>query len=129
MKLKDDFYFIKQTEYTDKGVNYTVALNASHFIYAAHFPGNPVTPGACLTQMAKELTEELIQAPLFLKVVKNIKFTQVINPLLYPEVNFALVVAQENEHVFKINVGVACGNETFAKLSLLLNLLSKNKSG
>jgi 3-hydroxyacyl-[acyl-carrier-protein] dehydratase len=56
MRLINDFYSVKETQNVDGMMNFTVRLNANHFIYAAHFPENPVTPGVCITQIAKELT-------------------------------------------------------------------------
>jgi 3-hydroxyacyl-[acyl-carrier-protein] dehydratase len=118
MKLKDDFYRIAKTQRTENGVNFTIQFNADHFIYAAHFPGNPITPGVCITQVVKELTEELVQAPLFLKVVKNIKFTQVINPLQHTEVTFALSTPQSDGIGYKVSASVESSSAVFAKLSL-----------
>ena len=120
MKLKNDFYHIKEIQSTDNGANFTVQLNANHFIYAAHFPENPITPGVCLIQMVMELTEELVQAPLFLKVVKNVKFMQVLNPLLHAEVTFVLSVRQEDENHHKVSAHVDSGSNTFAKMILQL---------
>lgn len=119
MKLKNNFYSVSKMQHTDKGVIFTVRLNADHFIYAAHFPGNPITPGVCITQIVKELTEELVQKPLFLKVVKNLKFTQVINPLERPEVSFAISTPQEEVHGYKVSASVEFGSEIFAKMSLI----------
>ena len=119
MILINDFYSIKETQKIDGGVNFAVRLNADHFIYAAHFPENPITPGVCITQMVKELTEETVQTPLSLKVAKNIKFTQIINPLLYPEVTFALSIQQDDDkNGYKVNATVAKDNIIFTKLSL-----------
>ena len=120
MKLKNDFYSITKTQRTDKGVNFAVRFNADHFIYAAHFPGNPVTPGVCIAQIVKELTEELLQMSLFLMVAKNIKFTQVINPLQHPNVTFTLSIPQADEVGYKVSAVVESGSEVFAKLSLQL---------
>ena len=119
MKLKNDFYSVTKTQHTDNGVNFTVHLNADHFIYTAHFPGNPITPGVCITQIVKELTEELVQKPLFLKVVKNLKFTQVINPIQYPNVTFVISTPREDESGYKVSAIVECGSEVFAKMSLM----------
>ena len=119
MILKNDFYNIIERQNTDSGVHFIVHLNADHFIYAAHFPGNPITPGVCITQMVKELTEELVQAPLFLSVVKNIKFTQVINPLQHPKVTFMLSAPQKHEAGYKVTASVENKGEIFAKMSLL----------
>jgi len=118
MNLKNDFYQIKEIQHTDKGVNFTVCFNADHFIYLAHFPGNPITPGVCITQIVKELTEELLQTPLFLKIAKNIKFTQVINPLQYPEVSFLLSTLQETETGYRVIACVESNNDVFARLNL-----------
>ena len=118
MTLKNDFYNIVERQNTNSGVNYTVHLNAEHFIYAAHFPGNPITPGVCITQIVKELAEELTQFPLFLKIVKNIKFTQVINPLQHPEITFEITTPQEDETGYKVSASVTSGDDIFAKLSL-----------
>ena len=126
MKLKNDFYSIIQTSNTDNGVKYTIRLNANHFIYAAHFPGNPITPGVCITQIVKELTEELLQKPIFLKIVKNIKFTQVINPLQHPDVTFAISTPREDENGYRVSASVECGSDIFAKLSLIF-IQIKNK--
>jgi len=119
MTLKNDFYSVTKTHHTDKGVNFTIHLNADHFIYKAHFPGNPITPGVCITQIVKELTEELVQKSLFLKVVKNIKFTQIINPLQHPDVTFVVSTPREEENSYKVSASVEYGSEMFAKLSLM----------
>ena len=64
MKLKDNFYTIENaTHDADKHV-FGVLLNPNHAIYAAHFPGNPITPGACTLQMVGELAEEVVGKPL-----------------------------------------------------------------
>ena len=118
MNLKESFYQIKEIQHTDTSVFFTVCLNPSHFIYAAHFPGNPITPGVCITQIVKELTEELVQTPLFMKIVKNLKFTQVINPLQHPEVTFILSNPQKDETGYRVTASVESNGEVFAKMSL-----------
>ena len=118
MILKNEFYTIVERQNTDNDVNFTVQFNTEHFIYAAHFPGNPITPGVCIIQIVKELTEELLQKSLFLKIVKNIKFTQVINPLQHSKVAFVLNNPQEVENGYKISAIVKNNDVVFAKLSL-----------
>jgi 3-hydroxyacyl-[acyl-carrier-protein] dehydratase len=118
MKIKNDFYQIKEINHTDNGVVFSIRFNPEHYIYTAHFPGNPITPGVCITQIVKELTEELVQAPLFLKIAKNIKYTQIINPLLHPEVAFILSNPLEIENGYKVNASVESNGEVFARMSL-----------
>ena len=44
--------------------SFRLRLNPEHFIYQAHFPGEPVTPGVCILQIGKELLAELLQESL-----------------------------------------------------------------
>lgn len=80
MQLKDNLYTILEREGEMPQVNYQLKLNPSCFIYQAHFPGEPITPGVCIVQMGKELLEELLQTSLTLTKVKNVKFLSVLTP-------------------------------------------------
>ena len=79
MILKDCFYSLLETTSDAQG-NYVckVRLNASHEIYQAHFQGNPITPGACIVQMTKELSEEITTKRLQITQIKNLKFIKII---------------------------------------------------
>ena len=48
--------------------------------FKGHFPGEPVTPGVCILQIAQELLSEETELNLSLKKIKNAKFTAVIAP-------------------------------------------------
>jgi len=119
MKLIDDFFQIKGSCSTATGIDYTIALNPEHFIYRAHFPENPITPGVCIIQIVKELAEELLNCKLFLKKVNNVKFLNVINPLKNNEVIFSVSLFSEGDEAHKIGAVVSNENGQFAKLSLL----------
>ena len=58
MELKNSLYQITGKETNGTAVSYDLQLDASHVIYQAHFPGEPITPGVCIIQIAKELLEE-----------------------------------------------------------------------
>ena len=55
MVLIDNFYTVKSQNISAGKAEFRVKLNAENFIYQAHFPNNPITPGVCLIQMAVEL--------------------------------------------------------------------------
>jgi 3-hydroxyacyl-[acyl-carrier-protein] dehydratase len=82
-----------------------VKLNPEHEIFSGHFPGNPVTPGACMIQMVKELTEGILGYKLRMKQASNVKFMALINPQTHPVLELDLEVAVEDElHVRVKNV-------------------------
>lgn len=74
----------------DAAVCYNIQLDKSHFIYKAHFPGEPITPGVCLIQIAKELTETNRQQAYNIQTIKNVKFLAVVSPKQTPKVTYIL---------------------------------------
>ena len=58
MKLRDSLYTIVSEFKGDGRHDFNIKLDPEHFIYKAHFPGEPITPGVCIMQIAKELLEE-----------------------------------------------------------------------
>ena len=57
-----------------------VKLNPAHSIFQGHFPGEPVLPGVCMTQMVKELLEIYIKKQTRLIKASDIKFLSIITP-------------------------------------------------
>ena len=119
MQLKDSLFKITGLSETDNRLTYNIQLNPSHFVYQAHFPGNPVTPGVCIIQMIKELAMDRIQSILFLEKATKIKFLNVINPLENEHVNVELTITG-NDGTYRIDANVTSSDTTFSKLSLIL---------
>jgi 3-hydroxyacyl-[acyl-carrier-protein] dehydratase len=55
-------------------------VNFKHEIFAGHFPGQSVVPGACLLQLIKEVLEEALTSTLQLKKAGQLKFISMIVP-------------------------------------------------
>ena len=82
MKLNGDFFVIEGNLPQTEGMIYgfDVKLNPEHYIYKAHFPGHPITPGVCLLQMVAELASVAEKCALGVLAVKNAKYTGVVDP-------------------------------------------------
>lgn len=80
MILKDSLYTILGKNKTFGGASYEIQINPQHYIYAAHFPEEPVTPGVCILQIAQELLAMTVDKELSIRKIKNAKFTAVISP-------------------------------------------------
>lgn len=80
-----DLYTTEEITVTDNVQTAKVRLNADSTLFKGHFPNNPVTPGVCMLQIIKELTEQRVGASLFMKKASNVKFMAVINPEKNPE--------------------------------------------
>jgi len=117
--LKNEFYKIISRKSSEQETIVTVELNAAHFIYQAHFPGNPITPGVCILQMIKEITEILCNKNLVMSQAKNIKFVQIINPLAQPEVNFRITYKiSDDEQFVDVNAQAESNSAVFVKSAI-----------
>ncbi|HRW21900.1 MAG TPA: 3-hydroxylacyl-ACP dehydratase, partial [Bacteroidales bacterium] len=73
--LLEDFYTIIELDHQDKeNIKAIIGLNENHEIYNGHFPGSPVVPGVCLTQLIKEIVETIEKKELSLVYADHIKF-------------------------------------------------------
>ncbi|WP_333850655.1 3-hydroxyacyl-ACP dehydratase [Epilithonimonas sp.] len=115
--ILNDFYAVTSYEKTEKGFKANITLNKDHQIFNGHFPGNPVTPGVCMMQIVKDLTEEFTKSKLFLKSASNVKFMAIINPIDTPDLVLELDI-NENEDEIKVKNTTTFGETIALKLSV-----------
>lgn len=101
--LLKDFYKVEKLEKTDEG-KYTavVFLNKEHDIFKGHFPGNPVTPGVCMMQIIKELSQEILGSSLIMTSSSNVKFMALINPEINPTLKLDLEISGDLTSEIKV---------------------------
>lgn len=113
-----DFYRLESSEKTENGSFIAqISLNKNHDIFKGHFPGNPVTPGVCMMQIVKELSEEFTGKKLFLKSASNVKFMAIINPFETPDLKLQLDIAESEEDV-KVKNTTSFGETIALKMSV-----------
>lgn len=76
MSLNNNLYNIVAQDET----SFTIRFNASHPIFAGHFPGHPIVPGACLLQIAEELASIQAGHTVHFTAIRNLKFRQPVTP-------------------------------------------------
>ncbi|MEC3906108.1 3-hydroxyacyl-ACP dehydratase [Tamlana sp. 2201CG12-4] len=103
--LIKDFYKIQSITPIDTNtIHASIRLNKNHDVFHGHFPGNPVTPGVCMIQTIKEITQTQVNSLLFLQNISNVKFTALINPNINPDLTLELSLNQENNTVKVKNI-------------------------
>ncbi|WP_265429494.1 3-hydroxyacyl-ACP dehydratase [Chryseobacterium sp. YIM B08800] len=113
-----DFYILNSSEKAENGSFVAnISLNKDHEIFKGHFPGNPVTPGVCMMQIVKELTEEFTGKKLFLKSASNVKFMAIINPFETPDLMLQLDI-NEGEEEIKVKNTTSFGETIALKMSV-----------
>jgi 3-hydroxyacyl-[acyl-carrier-protein] dehydratase len=96
MQLKD-FYTLNNLTINEALVTANITINKNHEIFKGHFPGNPVTPGVCMMQLIKEITEEVVENKLMMTSSSNIKFMAIINPEISPNLTLLLEITKTDE--------------------------------
>lgn len=120
MVLRDQLYNVCNKKLEEDAFVYTIKLNPQHFIYKAHFPGEPITPGVCIVQIAKELLEDMLSEELEVKAIKNVKFISTIIPDNNQFINFRIdKVSNTEEGDVKMQSIVFLDDVIFTKISLI----------
>ena len=118
MNFLDNLFITQSITETDDGFEAVVRCNPEHPVYKAHFPGNPITPGACLLQTTGALMQQKMSRPLFLKSSKNIKYLSLLIPAENKEVKFGFFRVMESETECKVQVVIADESTVYSKMSL-----------
>jgi len=120
MKLLNNLYSVSDSKPSDEGFSCLVRLNEESSIYGAHFPDNPITPGACIIAMAQELYEQISGRTVSIVRISNVKFLSVIKPDADNEVLFSFRnISDKGDGNIRFNVTVSSGDTFFARLTLI----------
>lgn len=130
MQLRNNLYIVTDRTVDGLSARYTLQLQPSCFIYQAHFPGEPITPGVCIVQIGKELVDDLLQAKGMsgqteIVKVKNVKFLSVLSPETTTSVVYDIkkVEVSEDKREIKVQIVVTDSEEAKAKISLVLKVI------
>lgn len=99
--LLKDFYTVNTIEVVDNLATAHITINKNHEVFKGHFPGNPITPGVCMMQIIKELTQDIVKESLFMQSSSNIKFLAIINPEKNADLVLTLDISK-NEDIYKV---------------------------
>lgn len=97
--LLNDFYSVLSFEMSSDKLESDIEINATHKIFAGHFPGQPVVPGVCMMQIIKESAEHFKGYALVLEKVQDMKFLAVIDPSQNNKVKISAAFAEEGERL------------------------------
>ena len=124
MILLDNLYTIVSTpEESTEAVRFQIRLNADSVIFKAHFPGEPIMPGACIVQMVQELFSVWTKREVEIAKIVNLKFLSVIKPDEVLDLDVAIKIKKEENQQVHINADIVKDETTYTKMSLLLHTL------
>ncbi|MFD1771830.1 hypothetical protein [Sphingobacterium suaedae] len=124
MSILTDFYHIEQfQEVSDSKYMVAIRLNPEHEIFEGHFPGNPVTPGVCMMQIVKDVSEQITRRRLFLTRSTNVKFMALINPLENPDIVLDIELSYEDGELVKVKNVSSFGGTIALKLTNVYKII------
>ena len=116
--LLPDFFKIINADIADNAALVEVELNPQHAIFQGHFPGHPITPGVCVTQIAVDLFSHIQQREYAMIKAKSIKFIHIIKPEENPRVHYQLNWEQVDGQQYQLKAVVYHEDTTFAKINI-----------
>jgi 3-hydroxyacyl-[acyl-carrier-protein] dehydratase len=128
MKLLNHLYSIDTIAQSDEGIICTIRLIAGSPIYKAHFPMQPITPGACVVQMAVELYQrskveglrsKAGRMQLSIVKVKSAKFLHAMIPGGDRVFRYLIKQKTADQGEIQLLVVVTSDDVPYAKLSLV----------
>ncbi|HOY39787.1 MAG TPA: hypothetical protein PLP11_08775 [Bacteroidales bacterium] len=116
----NDLYTIDSIGAAGNSLTASVMFNPSHWIYSCHFPGNPITPGVCVVQVARELVSTHLNKALHIRMLKSIKFLNIINPETDGPIRFLFTLHEENDNTIRAEVNVENSTTVVVKMNIIL---------
>lgn len=118
MDQLDDFFIIDAIEATADGYSGHVRLNSDHVIFRAHFPEDPITPGACLVRMAGKVLAACLGRAMMLKRVVSVKFIHVVRPTEVESLTLSYTHLHIDDDGCAVRLVITDENNVYAKMSL-----------
>src|ERR1700728_1876612 len=107
--LLNDFFIPEHWQMEKTSARAVVRLDPEHPIFAGHFPGRPVVPGACLLQLVEELMTRVMGKDARLNRADHIKFVSMIDPHLNPMITMTLTWQENGASALKIDAEASAG--------------------
>ena len=122
---------LKETVTTNAGFRAVMMPNLESDIYKAHFPGNPVLPGACLVQALHDLVEQHYGRKCRISEMKSVKFLSVIVPKTGIAVVFDVQCCMDSDNAIsvKATIGGIVGNEQHQSKTVSELCIKDNATG
>jgi len=117
--LRNDLYRLLSVTGSDGNYEARIKLCPESAIYAAHFKEMPVTPGACLVEMACELASEASGVKLDVSEASDIRFLIPVLPDRTETLTFRLERTEESRPALW-NVRILDGEQLCARMKLTL---------
>lgn len=121
MILKDNFYHITAQTHAEGESDYRIQLNPHSAVFQAHFPEEPIMPGACMVQMVHELAGLSLRHTLTMCKIGQLKFLKIVNPDQTPELSVNLIFKPQPSGETQVSARFEDEGTTYSKMSIIFH--------
>lgn len=90
MLLENKYFKVDNLTVDGQTATLRVSLLPSCDVYRGHFPGRPVSPGACNVEMLRECFARVAGGNPRIKTIDRCRFTAVVTPAASPQLDIRL---------------------------------------
>jgi 3-hydroxyacyl-[acyl-carrier-protein] dehydratase len=114
--LLNKLYLINDLQFDENNtITANIHINKEHMIFKGHFPGQPVLPGVCLTNIITDVISASKEEKYFLKSADYIKFINVVDPSIHSDL-IAKIKLDEKDGILKAEGSVFFESTVFLKI-------------
>jgi 1-acyl-sn-glycerol-3-phosphate acyltransferase len=120
MEALNHLFYLEGQEAEADTATCHIRLNPAHPLYAAHFPGEPITPGAILVQVVLEALQATLGVRLELRRVAQAKFLKPVCPdqIERLKISYSKIKRSETEGSFSAVLSGEEEGTTYARFSM-----------
>lgn len=130
MIWQEGLYRLVDVLYSDETrACYRLAINSESEIYRAHFPEEPITPGACIIGMVLDVAARWQCRTLSLAHIGNLKYLAVISPDDTDLIDVEISLKEKTLNALVIRAEVRGEDKIYTKMTLSLHLQGEEELG
>lgn len=117
MEAWNDFYTMTAAVTTPDGYDCTIWLHGDHAIYRAHFPDEPITPGACVVRIAEEALGRCLGRAVTTTRLSEAKFLAVVRPDAVGDLTLTFTRLSYDDNGGRVRAALRDASQTYARLA------------
>lgn len=116
----EDFYKVVSSDREGEVFRWKVALQPSSIIYKAHFPGHPITPGACQIELLRAFASAGLGKNVTISEVRSVKFLKIIDPSVTDSLSVEGSFKNQDDGTLRCDANILSAEGIVTKASIIL---------